>query len=167
MTRIRGALALLVLSGCARREVVPAPGDRSEAAVAAAPAFTLDRTACFGSCPIYNVSVWPSGEVNYQGKAHVRHMGAASGRVSPERVSALLSDIEAAGYFGFADRYVSAEPSCGRYATDAPTVTTSVTLGGRTKRVVHDYGCGSAPGALTILERKIDELADTPQWTGR
>jgi hypothetical protein len=168
MMRILAAGVLLSLASCARREMVPQPGEAaSETATAVAPAITLERTACFGSCPVYSISVWPSGEVKYEGKVHVSRMGAASARVPRERLEALLSEIERAGYFSFADRYTSGEPSCGRYATDSPTVITSVTLRGRTKRITHDYGCGGAPGALTILERKIDDVLGSDRWTGR
>jgi len=33
--------------------------------------------------------------------------------------------------------------------------------------VEHDYGCGAAPGALVVLERRIDEVLGSAQWTGR
>jgi hypothetical protein len=79
----------------------------------------------------------------------------------------LLTELDKAGYFSFASRYTSTEPACGRYATDSPSVISSVTLGGRTKRIEHDYGCGAAPGALVVLERRIDEVVGSGQWTGR
>jgi uncharacterized protein DUF6438 len=167
MMRMVAAGVLLSLTACARREVVPLPADRpSNSAASVAPAITLERTACFGACPVYTISVSPSGEVTYEGKAHVRRMGAGTARVPRERVDSLLSELEQAGYFSFADRYLPSEPACGRAATDAPTVTTSVTLAGRTKQIAHYYGCSSVPGALTILEQKIDETLNSGQWTG-
>jgi hypothetical protein len=105
--------------------------------------------------------------VQYEGKAHVRKLGAASATVPSEQVDALLSELERGGYFTFADRYTSPEPACGRYATDSPSAISSVTVRGRTKRIVHDYGCGGAPGALVVLERRIDEALNSGQWTGR
>jgi uncharacterized protein DUF6438 len=167
MIRMVAAGVLLSLASCARRQVVPSPADHpSDAAASVAHAVTLERTACFGSCPVYSISVSPSGEVTYDGKAHVRRTGAATARIPRDRVEALLSELERAGYFSFADRYLPSEPACGRAATDAPTVTTSVTLGGRTKRIAHYYGCSSVPGALTILEQRIDETLNSGQWTG-
>jgi Domain of unknown function (DUF6438) len=105
--------------------------------------------------------------VNYQGTAHVRHLGAATGQVPAERIDALLKELDQAGYFSFADRYASSEASCGRYATDLPTIITSATLNGRTKRVEHDQGCAGAPGALVVLERRIDDVLGSGEWTGR
>jgi hypothetical protein len=167
MIRIMAAGVLLSLASCARNEAESKPVDRSSQSATSAPAITLERTACFGSCPVYTISVSPSGEVQYEGRAHVRKLGAATGKVPRERVDALLSELERGGYFTFAERYTSPEPTCGRYATDSPSAITSVRLRGRTKRVTHDYGCGKAPGALVIFERRIDEALSSGQWTGR
>jgi hypothetical protein len=167
MIRILAVGVLLALASCARNEAESKPADRTAPSATATSAITLERTACFGSCPVYTISVSPTGEVQYEGRAHVRKLGAATGRVPRERVDALLAELERGGYFAFAERYTSPEPTCGRYATDSPSVITSVTLRGHTKLVAHDYGCGSAPGALVILERRIDEALNTGQWTGR
>jgi hypothetical protein len=166
MTRASPVL-LLGLVFCAPRKTVTPPAGDSTAQSAVAPAITLERTPCFGGCPVYTLSVSPSGEITYQGKAHVRRLGPATGKIPQQQVDALLSELEKAGYFSFANRYASTEPACGRYATDSPTVISSVTLRGRTKRIEHDYGCGSAPGALVVLERRIDEVLGSSHWTGR
>ena len=166
MTKASLALLLCFVS-CAPRKAVSPPAEDSAAQLASKPAITLERTACFGGCPVYRLSVSPSGEVTYEGKAHVRRLGPATGKVPQERLNQLLTELDKAGYFSFASRYTSTEPACGRYATDSPTVISSVTLRGRTKRIEHDYGCGAAPGALVVLERRIDEMVGSGQWTGR
>ena len=165
-------LVLLALVGelaaCAPRTAA-APRDQAavQADTAGAAVITLERTPCFGSCPVYTVGVSASGEVTYQGRAHVRRLGTATARISEARVDSLLYELDRAGYFTFANRYRPSEPVCGRYATDSPAAITSVTHRGRSKRIEHDYGCGSAPGALVILERRIDEVLGSSQWTGR
>ena len=82
-------------------------------------------------------------------------------------MDSLAGELEAGGYFGFADDYVLDAPACGQYATDSPTVTTSLTMNGRSKRIRHDYGCSAAPSELRRLEQRIDEVAGTSRWTGR
>jgi uncharacterized protein DUF6438 len=161
------ATLLLFLLACAPRKTVTPPVEGSAQTGVDGAAITLERTACFGSCPVYRVSVFPSGQVTYEGKAHVRRVGSASGQIPQLQLDALLEEIDRSGYFTFAPRYTTGQPACGRYATDAPSVITSVTLRGRTHRVEHDYGCGSAPGALVILEQRIDEVAGSAQWTGK
>jgi hypothetical protein len=166
MIKVIAAGVFLMLASCARSQSASSAAEGSSA-VALAPVITLERTACFGGCPVYTISVSPAGDVQYEGRAHVKKVGTARGKVSPQRVDGLLSELERGGYFTFADRYASSEPTCGRYATDSPTTITSVTLQGRTKRITHDYGCGAVPGALTVLERRIDEALNSGQWTGR
>jgi hypothetical protein len=164
--KILPALALLVLSSaCAPPSTVP-PAGRSDS-MTAAPVITLERTACFGTCPVYRLAVTPDGTVTYEGRANVRQLGRATGQVSPGAVEALLGELERAGYFSFADRYTAAERACGRYVTDLPSAIISVSYRGRAKRIVHDQGCGSAPGALTLLARRVDEVLRSERWTGR
>lgn len=144
------------------------PGAMSnESSTTPTPVITLERTPCFGGCPVYTVSVSSTGGVSYQGRAHVRRLGAANSRIPRQRVDALLDELERAGYFTFANRYAASEPACGRYATDSPSAISSVTRRGRTKRIEHDYGCDGAPGALVVLEKRIDEVLGSDQWTGR
>jgi len=166
--RLVVAGVLVTQVSCARREVVSSPAEgSSQSAVSVVPAITLERTACFGSCPVYVISLSRGGEVRYEGKAHVRRTGVATGRIPRKQVDALLTELDQAGYFNFADEYSPSRAACGRAATDLPTVITSVTLPGRTKRVTHYYGCSNAPGALTVLEQKIDNAVSSAQWTGR
>jgi hypothetical protein len=166
---VRWAALALVLwsSGCASRNSNSGSADGVTVDSVYAPVITLERTACFGGCPVYRLAVTSDGTVNYEGEAHVRQLGTASNRIPRERVQALLSELDRAGYFSFASRYAVADPVCGRYSADSPSAITSLTYGGRTKRVEHDYGCGAAPGALVVLERRIDEVLGSARWTGR
>jgi hypothetical protein len=168
MTRVAALVLLMHAAACAPRQTAATSQESSPAQdPASGPAITLERTACFGRCPVYRLAVSPTGALSYEGTANVRHIGPATGRVPADRVAALVGELERAGYFSFANRYTSAEPTCGRYATDLPSVITSVTLRGRTKRVEHDHGCGAAPGALVVLERRIDEVLGSSQFIGR
>jgi hypothetical protein len=168
MMRLVTAGLLVSLVSCARRGAVSSSAEgTSESVASVLPAVTLERTACFGSCPVYTISVSREGEVRYEGKAHVRRAGAATGRIPRKQVDALLAELDRAGYFNFADEYTPSRPACGRAATDLPTVITSAALPGRSKRVTHYYGCSSVPGALTVLEQRIDAVLGSAQWTGR
>jgi hypothetical protein len=115
---------------------------------------------------VYTISVSPSGQVTFQGRAHVRLLGTAKGQIPPARVDSLLVELEKAGYFGFASRYAASEPACGRYVTDLPAAITIINLRERTKRIEHDHGCGAAPGALAVLEKRIDEVLGSGEWIG-
>jgi hypothetical protein len=159
------ALVSLALAACAPRPAAPA-GSPAPDAAADAPAVTLERRPCFGTCPVYTVAISQGGTIRFTGKHHVSHQGEATATIAAARVDSLVSELEAGGYFGFADDYVMDSPACGRYATDSPTVVTSVTRDGRTKTIRHDYGCFEAPRELVRLERRIDEVAGTDRWIG-
>jgi hypothetical protein len=144
----------------------PTPYGEPGTAAGEPPVITLERTPCFGTCPVYQVAISRSGAVRYVGKHHVTQQGEATAEIPAARVDSLLRELEAGGYFGFADTYVMDAPACGRYATDSPTVITSASAAGRTKTIRHDYGCDAAPPELGRLERRIDEVAGTARWIG-
>lgn len=166
MIRASVAGLLAALAACAPRSPAVS-ADTAQTVTAPGPAITLERTPCFGSCPVYTVSVSSSGVVTYEGRANVRRIGVDTVQVPVKQVEALLIELERAGYFTFADRYALSEPTCRRYSTDSPTAISSATFRGRSKRIVHDYGCGGVPGALAVLENRIDEVLGSSRWTGR
>ena len=122
---------------------------------------TLQRGACFGTCPIYSLSVHGDGRVEYDGLDFVEVTGVQTTTIDAAAVQELGDTMAEAGYFDWQDAYVNQE------ITDLPSAVTSITLSdGTTKRIAHYYGDTSAPEALTELERLIDETANTAQWVG-
>ena len=125
---------------------------------------SLERGACFGSCPVYTVTLERSGEIIFVGRRFVADTGTHTATIPAARADSLFRELDAAGWFGFADRYGMGEPGCDRFATDLPSVVTEVRMDGRTKRVEHDYGCTGAPSKLGDLERRIDEVTGVKRW---
>ena len=171
---MRRPFALVLVAGliaCSPRPQgagpAPTPYGPPGAAASEPSVVSLERTPCFGTCPVYRVAISRSGAVRFVGSHHVTRQGEATAEIPAERVDSLLRELEAGGYFGFADDYVMGSPACGQYATDSPTVITSASAEGRTKTIRHDYGCNAAPPELARLERRIDEVAGTSRWTGR
>jgi hypothetical protein len=135
---------------------------------------TLERGGCYGSCPIYKLTIDGKGKVIYEGEEFVAVKGRRESAVSQEKIRALVAAVERANYFSLADRY---EPQI----TDLPSVTTSIRLRGKTKSIYH-YGalCGEearplpggekyeidygAPKELCELEEAIDEIANVKRW---
>jgi len=166
--------ALFLLAGaalvaaCARPSAdVPANDARPAPDAGAGASASLERRPCFGTCPVYTVTVAGSGAVRFEGRRFVADSGTFTGTIPKPRVDSLLGELEAAGYFGLADRYTMGGAGCDRYATDLPTVITEVHLRGRAKRVEHDHGCAGAPAILDSLEQRIDEVAGVAKWVGR
>ena len=126
----------------------------------------LERTACLGGCPVYSVALLGDGTVRYDGRNFVKQTGAATAKVAPAAVRGIVDAANRAGFFGLPDRYAHGEPTCPLYTTDSPRTFITVTAGGRTKRIEHDYGCENGPKALVSLAARIDSVAGTARWIG-
>lgn len=160
----RSALVAMLAAACAPA-APPREAQRSSARQQPV-SVALERTACFGACPMYTVRLDGSGAVAYEGRRFVREVGARGGRVDADSVRALVAEFERAGFFDFADRYTPGEPTCRMAPTDLPGTVLSVTVGDRAKQVVHYSGCEAAPEALTELARRVDQVAGTADWIG-
>ena len=56
---------------------------------------SLERTACYGTCPVYKLTVYRSGRVEFQGTDHVRQKGSRRGKISSGDFDKLVKKIEA------------------------------------------------------------------------
>jgi hypothetical protein len=54
----------------------------------------LQRTACFGPCPIYTVTIDARGTVTYEGERSVRGVGRRTALIDKSTVAALLAKAE-------------------------------------------------------------------------
>ena len=166
---VAAVVAVWLAVACARppQPAVEASARPAPEAGADSDGVTLERGPCFGTCPVYTLTLDRAGGVRFEGRRFVADTGVSTGMVPGERVDSLFAELKTSGYFGFADSYRSGDPGCERYATDLPTVITEVRLGGRTKRIEHDRGCVDAPRALSELETRIDEVAEVRRWVGK
>lgn len=120
----------------------------------------LQRTPCHGPCPVYRVTVFGSGEVEYFGEAHVARAGAHRWKISGRRLERLAEAFERARYSRLEDRYASRE------FAGAPGCLTSVEYeDGSSKSVEHYHGDPAAPDALTDLEDEIDRILGVERYT--
>jgi Domain of unknown function (DUF6438)/Ankyrin repeat len=134
-----------------------------EADVPADTVITLQRTSCFGTCPIYVVSIDASGTVTYEGERFVRVVGRRTAHIDPATVGRLLARAEQIRFSGLRNSYRAIENPDGTttMVTDLPTTIVTIAVKGRTKRVEDYVG---APDSLTAFEREIDDAAGTKRW---
>jgi hypothetical protein len=117
---------------------------------------SLERTPCFGTCPVYKLTVHSDGKVEYEGKDYVKEKGSRSSKIDQKLFLRLMKKVDAIGFFKLNDRYE------GR-VTDLPTRITTVTKGDVSKTVRNYYG---GPKGLRDLEQLIDEVTNSAKWTG-
>lgn len=132
-----------------------------EVAIAATPdaLIQMRRSGCVDRpCPVYGVSIFLDGTVVYDGVANVGAIGQRTWKVSPDKVSQLVSSIEA---MGFLDTPTGAGVC--RAATQTAIVILDYRPGCTEKTVLHDDRCPSALPALMTLENAIDRLSGAEQ----
>lgn len=121
---------------------------------------SLQRTACFGSCPMYVVKVDSQGAVTFEGQRFVGHTGTHRGTATAAAVAELRQALMDSNFFAMSDCY------CERRITDLPSAIVTVEWSGQKKAVKHYAGDRSAPAALSDLQKKIDELSDAKRFIG-
>ncbi len=127
----------------------------------------LERTACFGMCPAFRITVRASGEIGYA--------PLQRSRVGPESVLAdstgvlpkLLRELERAAFYSMPDISRGAE-YCKSVATDASTINVSVFSADTTHRRSYYLGCLGSPGteARPFITRMI-AIADSIESIAR
>jgi hypothetical protein len=123
---------------------------------------TLERTACYGFCPVYTVTIHGDGRVEYSGERYIDIPGSQKARIQPENLQGLLKTIDRIHFFALQEKYFEG-------CTDQPTAIISLHLDGKSKQVSNYYGgCErqtSGPQVdLASLADEIDALAGTRHW---
>lgn len=128
---------------------------------------TLERTRCFGACPVYKLTIFSDGHVSYEGIKYVRKIGKATGHISRAKLNDLVEEFTNIYYFNLPASYTPGTKQCPQVVTDLPSAITSLTWQRRSHSINHYQGCrgSSTLEALTELENKIDEVVNVTKWT--
>ena len=123
---------------------------------------TLDRGPCFGTCPVYSLTVFADGTAVYHGKHFVDVEGQQTASLTAQQTKELVDAVISADFFALADNYTVP-------VTDLPSITTTVIMEGRTKSVYHyGTGCGTdldeAPPGLCNLEARLEDIPKSNGW---
>ena len=108
---------------------------------------SLERTACFGKCPIYKIEIFSDGKCIYEGKKFVEKIGYYNYTIPQSEIKKILSIAKKINFFQMKDEYV--EP-----ISDLPTTFILI----KNKKVKKYSG---APKSLKILEDLIDRTYKT------
>jgi hypothetical protein len=123
---------------------------------------SLERTACFGTCPMYTVVVGPHGAVRmsgrlWDGKKFVD--GCAYKNIGDDGVKEIQSLLAKNTFFSLQNQYQGGP-------TDAPSTNSKVTDHRKTKEV-HHYMAAPVPPSdakrLNAVENEIDRITGAAQ----
>jgi Domain of unknown function (DUF6438) len=161
-------ISLPIVSPCAVG-AEPKAIDQSKVAI------TLERSACFGPCPVYKVTIHGDGRVIFTtatepvdqvDEVHRRFAqsdgvllpGTYEDRISAADVAALVEKFQAARFWKLRNAYRTP-------VTDSPTYVVTFDTG-KSRKTVIDYvgGQSGMPHSVTELEEAVDRVAGTDRW---
>ena len=121
------------------------------------PSVSLERGPCFGSCPVYNVTLRSDGTATWNGERFVDRLGQYEGQVDLNDYDRLTRFVQRAGFFDWQDEYVAGN------ITDLPNYYLTVVANGETK-TVHQYGMDEPPD-FWVIATLVDNLAEAIDWS--
>lgn len=129
----------------------------------------LQRTRCFGPCPVYTLTIQNDGSVAFEGKDHVLHKGTATSTITAADWEFLVAALQRADFSALKDHYSTKDDGCTTVWTDSPALAITVTRGSEQKRVWYYLGCRGpeALDAMVWLGHTIDLVTNTRQWVGQ
>jgi hypothetical protein len=117
--------------------------------------FSLKRTPCLGTCPVFSLEVYSDGFVKYIGKNYVELIGDYSGSLSPDQ----LADVEV--LFNNADFYAfDAEYNDGRLDIPATIIEYSGPEGDKKVEARTEI-----PKNFRLLASELEKLIKEIDWT--
>ena len=115
----------------------------------------LERTACFGSCPDYRVTLRGDGRASYHGGRFATRQGEFQAMLPPAEFTRITQRLAERGFFAMDTAYI-------QNVTDLPTFTLIAdTTGGSHAVRCYGFGCPAAFHQLTAL---VDTVADQLAW---
>ena len=147
-----GALLLFVLN------MAPAPA-KQQPKNAPITELTLERSVCFGSCPVYKATFHSDGNLVYVGRAYVDHKGTYvySGDKHTKRLFRHLAELADIA------RFDQLNPTYLEAVSDVPHTTATVKRAGKRQSV--ESCCDKEPASLRKFETAFDNaLKETWQY---
>ena len=105
---------------------------------------SISRGACFGTCPIYLISIFFDRSAIYHGKKFVDKIGEIEFKLSEEEINSILQKAKKINYCQLEDKYFE-------HISDLPRIYVQIF----DKKVLDYYG---APNELKELEKLIDKI---------
>jgi hypothetical protein len=118
----------------------------------------LERTACYGACPIYSVDVYGDGRVIYRGDQYVDVTGQHTYRIPQPQVAALVESVRAKDIWSLRKRYRG-------LITDHPLYRLTLDFGDQSHSL-EDYvgNMVGMPQSVADFEDEIDEVSGASGW---
>jgi len=120
---------------------------------------SLQRTPCFGFCPIYEVQLHADGTACLDAQDHLLNnlKGQFKGNVAAGEWQKLTAMLQAMKFRELNEEYGS------RNVSDLPSVNTSIRYGKDQEKKINDYG-GRGTAELSKFYEEVDRLLYSMEW---
>ncbi len=68
---------------------------------------SLEKTVCYGTCPVYKATIAANGTVTYHGEKFTPYIGETTTQLTESQLNDLLLDFEAIKFEQYSDEYVN------------------------------------------------------------
>ncbi len=117
----------------------------------------INRTSCYGKCPVFTIELYDNGMVKYNGIAFVDKKGAFIATANSEFMAKIQSKALSINYLSFENKY----PIAPVVIADLPTTTTFIRIGEEGKQVSDNF---DAPRDLIDFENWLIHQFDKLDW---
>lgn len=116
---------------------------------------SLERTMCYGPCPVYKVTFRSDGRAIFEGKGHVDKLGKYIGDIDERDFERLVKLLERLDFMSLDDNYsIPIE--------DNAHIITTIIHNDKTKTV--DNYADAGPMEIWTVEKVIDGIIDDIYW---
>ena len=115
------------------------------------PFLVMKRTACYGTCPQYKISIYNDGLIMYNGTLFVDRIGCFSSMISMNQVDSIKSLLNDIDFFSLNEEYLSP-------ITDVPSVILELNIDGKSHTVVDRI---EGPNQLKKCYILIDNITES------
>ncbi len=116
---------------------------------------SINKGFCFGTCPVYEILIYNSGYVEYNGRANVTLTGKHKTTIKKEQMIAFIDKANEIGYMSMDDEYDNPMIS------DLPETKTSLVMNGKRKHMRRRYGY---PRSVLTFEKLFENLIASEKW---
>lgn len=153
--------ATMLLAGCATTT------DAGRPVAIESEAITYETAPCFGTCPVYAVTVRPDGSGVFDGRRHTAVSGTRAFTASPAAYRAFAATL--APYRPVGERLVQpGTPECRNSPTDMPSVDVRWNeISGASHHLSFYRGCGQGNEAMAAALAAAPDLLPIADYIGK
>jgi hypothetical protein len=115
---------------------------------------SINRGACYGSCPTYKMVIYSDGFVELEGFRAVELIGSYTTTITKKEMDDFVKKANEIGFMDLEDKYDG-------MITDIPSTTTAIVINGVKKEVYRRY---NYPKRILHFETMFDDLMKNQDW---